>query len=652
MQTVPGMRTRGELRRRRLLRAALVLVVAILSLGAAAATVAVATLGLRDELERGRRHLEAGRRALLDGRVRDATAAFQAAHRAFADAETDAASGAGPIAERVPLLGRTFDVAAALADAGGHAAEAGIAITRGIGRLPGGIEALAPTGGVLPIEAFAFLSTSLEDARVHAARAVRAVGSSPNSIIPGQARDARHQALEGVEEIEHQFGVAEAMARGLPRFAGVDEPRRYLFIAENPAEQRGTGGLWGAYAIVRVDGGRFSFSRFRPIQSLRNLPPEDVSPPNPDYGRNYDQWGGGGYWLNMNMTPDFPSAARAALTAWEAIGGEPLDGLMTADPFALRDLLTVTGTVRVTQPPLAVDQRNVVPLLSNRAFALFPNSTVRKSVLGDAAKAVFERFLALDGQAVPRLRAIGRAVGEGHMKVYTVDPGMQETLVEAGLDGGLSAPGADLLGVVVNSAAGGKVDFFARRSIRHDVTLLSHSASTASTETTIENGAPTSGQPAYVIGPHIGRAGDNIPLVSVFCGQGCRLASAERNGERISVFTGTELGYPFYQDYFTIPSGETGVFEVRTRTTGSWRGDALGGSYRLVILGQTTIRPTTASVRIQAPPGMRFTEWSEGVRIQDDVATWTGTLGDDVELDLSFEAPPLPVRVWRALTPF
>ena len=30
--------------------------------------------------------------------------------------------------------------------------------------------------------------------------------------------------------------------------------------------------------------------------------------------------------------------------------------------------------------------------------------------------------------------------------------------------------------------------------------------------TTIENGAPTSGQPSYVIGPRIGRAGDNIPL--------------------------------------------------------------------------------------------------------------------------------------------
>jgi hypothetical protein len=648
------MKAEREPRRRRPLRVLVILLAAVVSLAAAgAAIVAVATLGLRDELEEGRRALESGRRALQDGRVADAAAAFGTARLSFADARADAASAPGLIAGGVPVLRRTFHVAAALADAGGHAAEAGLAIAGGIERLPGGVEALAPAGGALPIEAFASLAGSLEEARFEAARAVGVIRSSPDSILPGQVRDARRQALEGVEEVEHLFRSAEAFARALPGFAGDGEPRRYLFIAENPAEQRGTGGLWGAYAIVRVDAGRFSFSSFRPIQNLRNLPPGAVTPPNPDFRRNYDQWGGTGYWVNMNMTPDFPSAARVALSAWEAIGGEPLDGLLTADPFALRHLLTVTGTVRLSRPALAVNERNVVPLLSNRAFARFPDPAVRKSVLGDVARAVFDRFLALDGRAVPRLRAVVRAVGEGHLKIYAVDPAMQEALVEAGLDGSLSAaPASDLLGVVVNSAAGGKVDFFARRTIRHEVILLPGSASAASTVTMIENGAPTSGQPAYVIGPHIGRAGDNIPLISVFCAEGCRLASAERNGKRISVFTGTELGYPFYQDYFTIPSGDTGVFEVRTETPGSWRGDALAGSYRLVILGQTTIRPTSASVRIQAPPGMRFTRWSEGVRVQDDVATWAGMLGDDVELELSFEAPPLPVRVWRALTPF
>ena len=75
-----------------------------------------------------------------------------------------------------------------------------------------------------------------------------------------------------------------------------------------------------------------------------------------------------------------------------------------------------------------------------------------------------------------------------------------------------------------------------------------------------------------------------------------------------------------------------------------------GGSYRLTILGQTTIRPTLANIRILAPEGMRFTTWSEGIRIQNHAATWEGVLQGTVELEVSFEAPPLPVRVWRAIS--
>jgi Protein of unknown function (DUF4012) len=644
----------GEPRRWRARRVVWVLVVALVLGAAGAAIVGVATLGLTADLEGGRRALESGRRALMAGEVADATAAFEEARRAFAGATTEAGSGLGPIAGGVPLLGRTFDVAAALADAGRHAAGAGLTISGGIERLPGGVEALAPTKGALPTEAFASLADSLAEARSEAARAVELVRSSPGSWVVGPVEDARRRALDGIEEIEGLLGSARALARGLPAFAGVGEPRRYLFMAENPAELRGTGGLWGAYSVVRVSGGRFEFSSFRPVQSLGNVSPDAVPAPNPDYRRNYDQWGGAGYWLNVNMTPDFPSAARAALSLWEARGGKPLDGVLTADPFALRDLLSVTGAVRIPRPALTVNFDNVVPILSNRAFALFPSSQIRKAVLGEVARVIFGRFLALDGRAIPRIRAIGRAVAEGHLKIYAAEGGFQEDLVAAGLDRGLpppEGPQTDLLGVVVNSGSGGKVDFFSKRTVRHEVTLLP-AGSRATTVTSIENGAPTSGQPRYVIGPHVGNAGDNIPLVAVFCGERCRLTGAERDGRRTSVFAGSELGYPFYRDYFTIPSGDTAVYEVRTETPGSWTGDAFRGSYRLVILGQTTIRPTDARVRIRAPEGMSFTGWSDGIRVNGDVATWEGTLGNGVTLELTFEAPSLPVRLWRVLTPF
>ena len=644
------MTTEERSRRRRPLRVLLVLVLVLVALAAVgAATAAVATLDVRTELEEGRRSLDRGSRALLEGRVSDATHSFRDGLQAFHAATEESTSGLSRVGRYLPVLGRTLDVTASLADAGTHAASAGVAMSVAIEQLPGGLNALAPADGALPFEALASLAEPIEEARSETALAVEALRSSPTSLLPGPVVDARRQALERVEEVDRALESWHALALGLPAFAGADEPRRYLFFAENPAELRGTGGIWGAYAILRIEEGRLSFSSFRPVQTLRNLPPDAVPSPNPDYRRNYERWGAPGYWLSINMTPDFPSAARAALGTWEAIGGEALDGVLTADPFTLERLLDVTGAVRVSHPRLEVTNKNVVPLLSNRAFARYPDPQIRKSLLGQVSLAVFDRFLSLQGRVIPRLRAIGRSVADGHLKIYAGDTAMQGALVRAGLDNGLRSQGGDLLGVIVNSGSGGKVDFFAERSVRHTVTLLPGSNSTAVTVTAIENGAPTSGQPRYVIGPHIGRAGDNIPLISVFCGSRCGLVSAERDGNRASLFTGSELGYRYYQDYFTIPSKGTAVLTVRTETRGSWDGDALGGSYRLAILGQTTIRPTQGTVRILAPPGMHFTSMSEGFRVREDVATWEGALQGGITLEVSFEAPPLPVRLWRAI---
>ena len=638
--------------RRRRRRLALLVVLFVVLVGAAgAALVGATTLGLRPKLEEGRRALHDGRQALLNGRVGDAESAFRRATDAFDGVAAEASSGWTGLGRMIPVLGRTLDVVDAIAEAGAHAGRAGTTISAAINELPHGIDALAPTGGALPLDVIASLGPPLDEARAEIARASATLHASPEGLLPGPVADARRAAIDRVDGFDAILAPAGTLARGLTAFAGGDGTRRYLFLAQNPAELRGTGGIWGAYAIVEARQGKFSFSAFSPIQSLDDAAPGTVSPPNTDYGRNYGQYGAPGFWLNINMTPDFPSAARAALATWHATRGGRLDGVMTADPFALQRLLEVTGAIRLHFPPLDVTHDNVVPLLTNRAFSLFPDARTRKAVLGEAARVVFDEFLTLPGHALPKLRAIASALADGHLRIYADDPAMQRGLAAGGLDGGLPSTDDDLSAVVINSGAGDKVDYYAKRSITHDVTLLPQGRAAATTLTTIENDAPSTGEPRYVIGPSQGEAGDNIPLVAVFCGKDCRLVRAERDGERIKVQPGSELGFRFYRDYFTIPSGDTGSLSVQTERPGAWTGDRLGGTYRLTVLGQATVRPTTATIRVHAPAGMRFTSWSDGVTISDDgVATWRGQLGDRLDLELSFAAPSLPVRVWRAVS--
>jgi hypothetical protein len=623
-------------------------VLTVVIVGVALTTVVVAA-AVRTDLIRGRAELVAGRDAVVDGRFADAVTAFEGAQAHFDAAGDRADTWPAAFAARLPLIGRTLDVLRSLADAASTSATAGVVVARGIDELPGGIDGLISSDGSVSVTAMRELERVLAVAERAAISALRTVRATPSTLVPAPVSRARAQAINELETSRDLVRSARVLAGAFPSFAGAAEPRRYLFFAEDPAELRGTGGLWGAFALLDARQGRFSVSGFRPVQTLPAVPPAQVPVPFPEYRRNYGEYGAPAYWVNINMTPDFPSAARAALSAWEATGHQPLDGVIAADPFALRELLRVTGPVRSRLQGVSMNANDVVPFLTNGAFARFTDSAERKVVLGEAARAVIERFLAMDQMAIARIRAIVRSVSEAHLKVYASDPPVQEAFVRGGVDSGMHADG-DIAAVIVNAGAGGKIDFYSRRTIRHDVTLVQGGGARATTAITIKNEAPSSGQPRYVIGPFVGRAGDNIPLIAVFCGRGCRLIRAYRDRVPVKLGAGEELGLRFFRDYFTIPSHHERTLTVTTDVPDAWDDAGSKGTYRLTFVGQTTVRPTRAWIRIRAPAGMLFTSGTKGVAIGGEVATWRGVLGDRLELELSLAKEPLLARVWHIVT--
>jgi hypothetical protein len=648
----PMIRRERSRRRRRWPRALLAgAIVAFALVVAAGAILALAGVPVRRDLNAAKRSLDAGRRSMLAGDPAGAQRSFAEAERHFADGERAATTGVGRVASDVPGLGRNLVVAAGIARAGRLLAGAGADLSGAIQALPGGIDALAPSGGRLPLETLSGLAGDLANADARARSALGLVRATPSSLLIGQVADARQRADFEVGELARRLDSTLALLRGLPRFAGAGAPRRYLFIASNPAELRGTGGLWGAYSIVTMTDGRVSFGPFAPIESLSDLPPDAVPPPNPDYRRNYDQYGGAGYWLNMNLTPDFPSAARAALDTYRLGEGPRLDGVIAADPFVLQNLLRVTGPVVVPQIGVRVGADNVVAFTSNRAYSLFGRSAVRKGVLGAVAAGAFQRFLAIEGRGLPRLRALATAAGGGHLQLYSTDPAMEQALDGAGFAGAFAAEPGDIVSVVVDNASGAKVDYYATRQVSYDTRLGGTGQAVATTDVQVRNDAPTLGQPRYVIGPtaSAAHAGDQVSLVTLSCAPGCSLVGAARNGRPTTMRVGSELGFPWYQDYVTIPSGTDYDLQVQTTTRDVWSGNSSGGMYRLTVLGQTTIRPTDVRITVHAPAGTVITWTSQPMHIDGGVATWHGTPGPSLQFEMAFRAP-LPIRLWRDLS--
>ena len=642
-------------RRRRGSIAVLVLVVgaALLVVGAFAA---VAMLGVRADLQEGQRALQDARRALVNGDLDGAATSFQEARDAFGDGERRTRGVSARAGSWLPFVGNNVDVGAGLARAGTDVTEAGALLTEALASLPDGLGSLAPRDGRIPLEDMGRLAEPVSAAADRAREAASEVVATPGSFLVSPVAEARWEALDQVGDAADALTAAERLLTELPSFAGADGPRRYLVASENPAELRGTGGLWGAYAVLTLDQGEPSFSRVRSIQELPDVDPEAIPAPSPDYERNYAEFGGAGSWHNLNMTPDFPTAARAALGAFGAATGDRFDGMIAADPFALEVMLRVTGPAPIPGTDVELSADDVVAFTTNEAYSLFDETVIRKEVLGTVAIDVLERFLALEGKGLERIRALTEAASDGHLKLYTTDEAFEGALAGAGVDGAHALPAdGDLLSVNLNNASGSKIDFYMTREIDHRVVLGGRGEAVATTTVTLGNEAPRRGQPRYVIGP-VRRdgftAGENRSLPKISCHAPCTLVGSRADGEPVALAAGSEGGVPWFRDFPSIPSGERRTLEVMTRTDGVWEGNASGGVYRLTVLGQTTIRPTELSITVEAPEGTEIVWANEDMAIDGAVATWEGEEPARLKLEVRFRAP-LPLRWWRnVLRPF
>jgi hypothetical protein len=620
--------------------------------GVGIALTAIALLRAETPLRHGRDALERGRSALLRGDAAAAGDAFAAASTAFMQAERTTHGSLERAAGVFPLIGRNVEVADRLAVAGLDLARAGAVFADALGSIPGGISALAPTSGGVPLDSVAAVTPSISQAAALAnAASAELVGSSSSLLLPPVAR-ARTTAVDSIGSAAKTLLSASALLKVLPEFAGANGARRYFFGAQDPAELRGTGGLIGAYAVATFDEGRLTFSPFRPTTTLPDVPADAVPAPSPDFRRNYDQYGGAGDWSNINLTPDFPTAARAIQTLYELDTHEHLDGVIAADPVLLQQLLKVTGPTEVPEVGSRIDADNVINYTENLAFSVFETSKERKTTLGGVAANVISRFVAMQGRGLARIRAVVEPATAGHLLVYSSDPVVEGTLEHVGASGALRATG-NVLSVVVNSASGSKVDYWAHRTVSYGVQLNAAGGATAATGVTITNDAPKSGHPVYSIGPfprpslHL-QAGDQRSLVTVYCGPRCTPYAPARNGSSVEVRTGSELGYRWVGDFPTIPSGHTSTFRVSEALDDAWAGTGAGGTYTATVLGQATTRPTHLTLRITAPPGMSITWTSVPMHVEGSTATWQGDEPYRMTFEVAF-APPLPLRVWRSL---
>ncbi|MEE3921709.1 DUF4012 domain-containing protein [Micromonospora sp. BRA006-A] len=134
-----------------------------------------------------------------------------------------------------------------------------------------------------------------------------------------QVRDAVVALRTELDQLGELTSAADRGARLLPPLLGADGPRTYLLVSQNPAELRATGGMFGAYAVLRAEGGRIRLVKQGSSSELGSFdPPLKVD----EEAKRL--WGElpGLYPADVNLTPDFRPPPRSA-GRWCAAGPAP-----------------------------------------------------------------------------------------------------------------------------------------------------------------------------------------------------------------------------------------------------------------------------------------------------------------------------------------
>ena len=267
---------------------------------------------------------------------------------------------------------------------------------------------------------------------------------------------------------------------------------------------------------------------------------------------------------NSNMSPHFPYAAQIWKSMWAQQSGTNVDGVIAIDPIALSYLLGAVGPV-IMPDGETITTDNVVELTESTVYSRFPTDQIaRKQYLQDVAREVVNKMTAPAQSPRLLLEALGKAVSEGRIAVWSSSPADQQLLEDTPLAHVVPDDPAPYAAVVINNLAGNKLDYYLTRQIEYSADACDGETRKSTVTVRLTNTTPFEPLPDYVAGssglpdlPFKFPSGTSVSSVDLLATTNAKLASLTVNGVRAPVFTSTERGHPMFEVQVPIPRGRT-----------------------------------------------------------------------------------------------
>ena len=396
---------------------------------------------------------------------------------------------------------------------------------------------------------------------------------------------SRHatQDLQGIETTDLQFGLADQIASAaevtqgiddattsaleawpsLSGLLGFDQPRTYLVMLQNPAEARGSGGLFSAFMRVTFDQGAPTIEEGatrKAIDDTRIPVPDDIDPGEKAMWGDYLT-----KWASFNTSPDFPTTASLARAGMNA-RGTPVDGVIAIDPYAVEALLAGTGPVE--HKGVTIDASMAADFFTQDIYTDYPafadveaKDELALGLLFATVDSALKRPLDVKALA----DRIPAAIDEGHIRAWAPDPDEQAWLDEIGVAHQMASADPQTPFIVLNNATGGKIDAYVNTAVRqqNDTCVYADGEFEGWTQSTISvsltNYAPPD-LPPYVdvrLDDEDAPKGSTKILVTVFGPPGVIDEDVTSAGEWADYTSGQAYGRPYWLSSLELKRGES-----------------------------------------------------------------------------------------------
>jgi hypothetical protein len=543
------------------------------ALGAGVAAVLCAAGGLWVAAQARQARTEAARMQVEGERLRRELAAYDLAaagatlgrlreHSARAHGLTDDPVWA--VAGVVPYVGRDLraarETSAVLAD-----------VTQAARPLESALPRLDPSsresGATVDVVALADVARAVPGLAV-------AVGDGAARLSTIDPDGLRPQLASGVVAVRSMLDAAsgplagaEPLTRTLPAMLGATGARTWVVLLQQNAEARGTGGLVGAYAVLRSENGTLSLVQARSRSALDRGPavpvggvPEELREL---WGRDLQEWAG------LNLSPNFPWTGRLVADGWAADGRRGrLDYVAGVDAHVVAALLAGTGPVRL-RDGTAVTQANAVDFLSRGVYAKHADPAAVDAVTTDLVGRVFARVSTGKLDLPALVRSMATPVEQRRLLVWSARPDEQRWLQRLPVGGALpTEPGAWAM-AVVNNGGGNKLDAYLKVHTTYSPGVCAQGQRVGRIVVDVRNTAPRSGLPGYVTVRSdvidlarrgIRRAsspvvGSNRVLLDIYGPVASQAAMVAVDGRPVTPVSGTDAGHAVSRVAFEVDPG-------------------------------------------------------------------------------------------------